>query len=118
QPLTLANLELAAQSFVARLSGDIQDYAFNGDVALEAADITPFSGLAGRDVSGGLSLAANGELRPISGAFNLELDGTGSPLQISEPAADALLAGSTRLTGRIARSADGFPADRFSIVNE
>src|SRR5690606_38778887 len=118
QPLTLANLQLAAHSFVASLSGAVQDFAINGNVALEAADIAPFSGLAGRAVSGGLTFSAEGELRPISGAFNLDLDGTGNELRIGEPAADALLEGSTRLTGRIARTEQGFEADNFRIANE
>jgi len=118
QPLSLGQLELAAHSFVARLSGDVQDLAFNGKIALEAADIAPFSELGGRDVSGGLTLAADGELRPISGAFNLVLDGTGSELRIGEPAADNLLEGTTRLTGRVARTTQGFEAENFRIANE
>src|SRR5690606_38122044 len=105
-------------SFVARLSGDVEEYAFNGDVSLQAEDIAPFSGLAGRDVSGGLSFSAEGEVHPISGAFNLVLDGTGSELRIGEPAADALLEGSTRLTGRVARTTEGFEAENFRIANE
>lgn len=117
-PLALTDLELAAHSFVTRLSGDIKDFAYNGDITLEAEDIAPFSGLADRDLNGGLRLSAHGKVQPISGAFNLALDGTGSDLRISEPTADALLVGSTRLTGRLARSDQGFEADNFRINNE
>lgn len=118
QPLTLSALELAAKSFVARLSGDVRELAFNGNVSLEAEDIAPFSGLAGRDVSGGLTFSAEGELRPINSAFNLVLDGTGTELRIGDPGADALLEGSTRLTGRVARTTDGFEAENFRIANQ
>ena len=118
KPLTLTDLELAAQSFVARLSGDVQNFAFNGNVSLEAQDISAFSGLADRRLGGGLSFTATGELKPITGAFNLTLDGTGSGLRVGNDAANALLRGETRLTGRVARTTEGFEAQNFRVANE
>ncbi|MCT7375152.1 translocation/assembly module TamB domain-containing protein [Chelativorans salis] len=118
EPLSLAAARLTGHSFTATLSGEISDLAFRGDIGLEAANLAPFSGLAGRELGGSLDLAANGEVRPISGAFDLTLDGRANELRIGIPAADALLGGLTRITGRLGRSTEGFTADNFHVVND
>ncbi|MFC6486948.1 translocation/assembly module TamB domain-containing protein [Nitratireductor sp. GCM10026969] len=118
EPITLETAEIAAHSLTARLSGIITEFAFRGDIGVEADNIAPFSGLAGRDLGGSLSLAANGELHPITGAFDLDLDGRGEDLRIGTPAADALLAGTTRLTGQLTRSTEGFSANDFRIAGD
>ncbi|WP_163271393.1 translocation/assembly module TamB domain-containing protein [Chelativorans alearense] len=118
QPLSLAAARLAGHSFAATLSGEVSDLAFRGDIGLEAANIAPFSGLAGRELGGSLDLSASGEVRPISGAFDLTLDSRANELRIGIPAADALLGGLTRMTGRLGRSTEGFTADNFRVANE
>lgn len=117
-PVALDELRMAGHSFAAVLSGEISDFAYRGDIGLQAADLTPFSGLAGRDLGGSMDLAANGEVRPISGAFDLTFDSRAEELRIGTPSADALLAGATRITGRLARGPDGLTADAFRIANE
>src|SRR5690606_7393542 len=68
-PVTLETAEISGNGLSASLAGDIADYAFRGDIAVKAASITPFSGLAGRNLSGALDLKANGTVHPIGGAF-------------------------------------------------
>ncbi|WP_309086063.1 translocation/assembly module TamB domain-containing protein [Chelativorans sp.] len=118
EPLSLNRAELAGSHLAATLSGTVLDYAFRGDLGLRAASIAPFSALANRDLGGSVDLQANGEVRPISGAFDLTLDGTAEELRIGMAALDPLLAGATRLSGRLARGEEGFSADNFRIASE
>ncbi len=118
EPLSLETAELAGENLSASLSGAVAEYAFQGDLALRASSIVPFSGLANRDLGGSIDLQANGELRPISGAFDLAFDGTAEELRIDNASVDPLLVGTTRIIGRLARSVNGFAADNFRIEND
>ena len=99
------------------MAGDIADYIFRGTIGVDAANIAPFSELAGRQLAGALDLDADGELRPLAGGFDLTLDGTAVGLQIGNRAADNVLEGETRITGRVARGETGLVADKLRIVN-
>lgn len=116
-PVELAELRIAGQALTAVLSGQLDGFDFNGDVALETASIAPFSGLAGRDLDGGLTLQATGSIMPLSGGFDLVLDGTGQNLAVDDPIADNLLAGTVALSGRVARTEAGLAAENFRITN-
>jgi translocation and assembly module TamB len=118
QPVQLAQLRLEGKAVSLALKGAIDNWVYDGDVLVNAADISPFSGLAGRELSGGLDLAANGTISPLLGGFNLTLDGTGSNLGIDDATADRLLAGDVRLTGRLARTETGIEAENFRLGNQ
>ncbi|MDN3722498.1 BamA/TamA family outer membrane protein [Roseibium salinum] len=117
-PVMLDSATLSAEAFSLLLAGRIVDYAFLGDIALQAGSIAPFSGLAGRELSGSADLEASGEVRPLTGAFDLRLDGQASDVEVGVAALDSLLAGTTRTTGRIARGPDGIAAENLRIANE
>lgn len=117
-PLRLDEATLTGNGLAVRLDGSVSDYAFDGDIAVEAESIAPFSGLADRALAGALTLEAAGTVRPLSGAFGLTLDGTARDLRIANEAADSLLGGVTRITGRLARDADGLTAERLSVAND
>lgn len=116
-PLIIDSASIRGAALSLTLAGQIVDYAYRGDLAVETASIAPFSALAGRDLSGTLTLAANGEIRPVSGAFDLMLDGRSTDLGVSNDAADNLLGGVTTITGRIARGENGLTADTLRISN-
>ena len=118
QPVALERAELSGNGLEVSLAGEIAELAFNGDIGVRASSIAPFSGLAGRDLSGGMDLKANGRLEPVTGAFDLTLDGNATELRIGNEAADNLLAGTTRLTGRIARGEEGLRTDDFRVAND
>lgn len=118
EQLSIERAELAGDELAVTMAGNIADYAFNGDLGVRAASIAPFSGLAGRRLSGALDLGASGELRPIGGGFDLRLDGTADDLRIDEPAADSLLAGETTIAGRLARGEEGLTTENLEIANE
>jgi translocation and assembly module TamB len=117
-PISLARALLAGNGLELLLSGQIADYAFSGDINVEASSIAPFSGLAGRELSGSLDLAAQGQVRPLTGAFDLVLDGEASELRIGNSAVDNLLDGTTTIAGRIERGEEGLEADELRIANE
>ncbi|WMT92024.1 translocation/assembly module TamB domain-containing protein [Pelagibacterium sp. H642] len=118
QPITLAQLILAAEALDLEMAGQIADAVFTGDINLSTQSIAPFSGLAGRELSGAVMLAANGTLSPLIGGFDLTLDGTGTDLAVDDPVADNLLEGTVDLSGRIARSEAGLEARDFRIAND
>jgi translocation and assembly module TamB len=117
-PVKLAKALLSGNGLSVSLSGDIAEFAFRGDIAVEAVSIAPFSALAGRDVSGGLDLDADGRIEPVTGGFDLTVDGVATGLTIDSPAADNLLQGETRITGRVARGETGLVADKLRVFNE
>ncbi len=118
QPVRLAKALLSGNGLSVSLAGDIAELAFRGDLAVEAGSIAPFSALAGRDLAGALSLKANGRVEPLGGAFDLTLDGRSDGLAIGSKAADNLIAGETRITGRVARGTAGLTADKLHLRND
>lgn len=117
-PLNLAKAEIAGNGLSAALRGTVQDYAYEGDILLKAANLTPFSDLAGRPLSGALDLTARGTVKPISGAFDLTFDGRGTNMDAGVAAVTNLLRGETRLTGALARNENGIAARELRVSND
>ncbi|MGB3337192.1 MAG: translocation/assembly module TamB domain-containing protein [Devosia sp.] len=118
EPILLAEFRVAGQALTAVLAGRIDGLDFNGDIALETSSIAPFSGLAGRDLDGAMSLKASGSIMALTGGFDLTLDGTGTNLAIGDDIADGVLAGTVELSGRVARTEAGLTAEDFRIAND
>jgi translocation and assembly module TamB len=117
EPIELAEFRVVGEALTAGMSGVIDGTDFDGRIALETGNIAPFSAMAGRELSGGLQLAAEGRIMPISGGFNLVFDGTGTNLSVDDPVADALLEGDVTLSGQLARTDAGISANDFAIAN-
>ena len=118
QPVELARAALDGEALSVLVAGRIADFAFTGDMTVGADNVAPFSGLAGRDLSGAIELAANGTVEPLTGAFDLTIDSAARDLAIGIEAADNLLQGATTITGRLARGEQGITADELRIGNE
>ncbi|WP_116652210.1 translocation/assembly module TamB domain-containing protein [Pelagibacterium sediminicola] len=115
-PVQLAQLRLVGQALLLEMAGEIDGGVFEGDIALDADTLAPFSGLAGRDLSGAIALDAAGTLSPAIGGFDLTLDGTARDLSVGEPVADSLIGGEAQLSGRIARTEAGIVAENFALT--
>ena len=76
------------------LSGDVPDIDL--DATLAAADIAPFSALAGRRLRGALDLSAEGRVLADLSEFDLQANMTSRNLSIGQADVDALLAGAGR----------------------
>lgn len=118
EPVQLAEFRVAGAALTAALAGQLDGFDFTGDINLETSSIAPFSGLAERELDGGLALRASGTIMPLSGGFDLTLDGTGNNLAIDDEIADRLLAGTVALSGRVARTEAGLTAENFRIANQ
>lgn len=116
-PLKISQAQATSERLSLFAAGDVRDMAFDGRLAAKVADLAPVSGLAGRDLSGGLDLKAEGALAPLTGAFDLALDGSARDLRLGLPALDGLLQGATTLGGRVARDASGFRTEGFRLAN-
>jgi translocation and assembly module TamB len=118
EPVRLARATLSGNGLSASLAGDIADLAFTGDIAVQAASIAPFSGLAGRPLQGALDLKADGTVELIGGGFDLAIDSAAQDLAIGVEAADRLLAGRSTITGRVGRGEDGLTTRGLRIGND
>lgn len=117
QPVELAQLRVVGKALTAGLSGQVDAGGFRGRIGLQTENIAPFSALADRNLTGALSLDAEGTVGFIGGGFDLTFDGSGKNLTIDDPTADALLAGDVALSGRLARTEAGLVADNFTVAN-
>ncbi len=117
-PIGLDHATISGNGLSASLSGDIAGLVFDGDIALKAANIAPFSGLAGRPLQGALDLKANGTVEPVSGGFNLTIDSAAQDLTIGLEAADRLLSGRSIITGRVVRGENGLTTQGLRVGND
>lgn len=118
EPLQLAQFKLVGKALTLAAVGKVDDSVFDGTMEIKTSSISPFSGVAGRDLDGAMALTATGTVSPLIGGFNLKLDGTAQNLALSEPALDAVLAGTVKLSGRVARTEQGLEAEAFRIAND
>jgi len=110
-PVRIANASVTGKTLGIAAQGLIEKLIFKGNTRIEASDLEAFSLVADRNLAGRAALAANGDIALAGGGFDLTFDGTLTDARIDSAAADRLLAGETRLSGRAARSPDGL---RFS----
>ena len=117
-PVTLTRASLAGNGLSANVAGEIADAVFNGTIQLAAESLVPFSQLADRDLAGQLDMSARGEIRPLSGAFDLVLDGNSRGLHVGIDAVDHLFADQTTITGGVARDEAGFRTNALRLGND
>ncbi len=116
-PARIDQFQVSGDGLSAFASGTVRDLVYTGTTALRVSDLSPLSGLAGRDLGGSVDLTAEGVIGPLTGAIDLALDGTATDLLLGDPRLDALLAGETRLSGRAVRDASGIRADALRLSN-
>lgn len=117
QPVKLAEMRLVGKALTLALDGEIDKNVFAGTIGIKTSSIAPFSGLAQRELGGAMALTANGTLSPLTGGFDLTLDGTADGLRLGDASLDTLLAGTVTLGGRVARNEQGLLAQGFRLGN-
>jgi len=117
QPVTLTDTSLQVGTVTLVLNGDAGPEGFNGRLRIDASDLGHFAALAGRDLGGALNAVVEGQVNPLTGAFDLQVDGSAQDLALGVPQLDPLLAGETVLQGGLARSEEGIRARDFSLSN-
>ncbi|MBL1255206.1 translocation/assembly module TamB domain-containing protein [Methylocystis sp. Sn-Cys] len=117
---TLDRLALAASAFKLDGAGrmDVDGKAV-GKVNLAAADLAPFSRLAGRQLRGALDLSADIAGAPLDGAMEAALDGAVTSLASGVSAVDGLAGERLRLTGKVATlPGGGLAFDKLALTGE
>lgn len=118
EPFTLSELTLIGEMARIQGSGRVEGWAFDGTTALEVPDLTPFSALLGRDLTGTAALALNGSVALIGGGFDLLVDGDVTGLGAGDDMTGRLLAGDLSVGGGVARTADGLSFSALEAAND
>lgn len=118
--LRIAPLDLQAAGLSARVAGTVSglDSAFRlvGRAEISADDLARFSTLAGRPLSGGAVIIAEGQGSPLGGDFDVTAQVQGRDLTIGVPEVDNLLRGSATVDATVVRNASGTNIRRFAIA--
>jgi translocation and assembly module TamB len=111
QPTRISDLILTGTEYdlagTATLSGLEAGFKTRLDLALNAADLSRFSALAGQELHGKSRLAVTGTVTPLGGLFDLDIQGQTQDLRLGIAQADALLAGRTDLKVTAKRNETG-----------
>lgn len=118
--LRLPRVELAGQDYALRLSGQIEglDAALriSGRAEARMDDLSRLSMLAGRELGGAGRVSVEGNGSPLAGNFDLTARVEGDGLRIDQPQADALLAGSSRLSLDVERDQTGTRLNALDVA--
>ncbi|EPX84685.1 Uncharacterized protein putative in bacteria [Rubellimicrobium thermophilum DSM 16684] len=118
-PLRIRRLTLAGPGVEASLEGTVagptEGWLVQSSLLLEAADLSRFAGLAGRDLGGGGDLTIVSAIRPLDGIFDVALSGRTRDLRLGIAALDPLLAGEGGLSLAAARDERGTRINRLAI---
>ena len=87
----------------ATVAGRQAGFAMTGDLSAQVADLAPYAGLAGRPLRGSIDLTAAGRVIPDLSGFDAQVSLRSEGLGIGNPTADALLAGTGRITADVGR---------------
>ncbi|MEO0653865.1 MAG: hypothetical protein AAFY77_03240, partial [Pseudomonadota bacterium] len=118
-PMTLDNLSVQGESYaldgnavVATIDGGLE---ITTALAATARDLSVFSGIADRALSGAVSADVAGTLTPLAGTFDLEFSGETQDVTVDQPEADRLLAGTATLEAALRRTTEGTFLDALRI---
>ena len=121
QPVRITGLDLTGTDYglsgEAVINGLEEGFLTRLKARLAAEDISRFSALAGREMAGQAELSLAGTVTPLSGEFDLEIDGATTELKVGIPQADALLAGRTELAMVARRNENGTFLRDLSLQN-
>lgn len=118
--LAFADTSLTGNAVIDSEAGDtpedIGNLGVDFNLQLITADLSRFSGLAAQPLDGSADLTLRGQVLPLTGAFRIDLAGTGQDLEIGQPRIDPLITGESELVLQAARDETGTRIDRFEIV--
>ncbi|WP_102110204.1 translocation/assembly module TamB domain-containing protein [Oceaniglobus roseus] len=121
-PVEINDLTIDGASFALAGEGRVDATGDDGTVValnakLNADDFAAFSVLAGRNLAGSGELQVGAQVMPLSGGFDVTLNGTVNDLQVDQPQADALLAGRTDIVLRADRDETGTRLRTLTLEN-
>lgn len=118
-PFRLRNLEVQAGNLglsgALALSRDGLDPVVAGGLAVKAADMSRFSGLAGRRLGGAAEIALHGRGAVLSGAFDVTAAVKGEGLSIDQPMVDRLLQQGSDIRVTVGRNQSGITLESLDL---
>lgn len=112
-------LDLAAGPVTLSAGGEIaglsDGFRTRGQLRIDASDLAPLSGLAGRPLSGRGTITATGQGSPLAGDFDVQARVDGQNLTVNIPQADNLLQGPSSIALDIRRDTSGTVLRSFAI---
>ncbi len=121
-PLRLSDISLAGTDYdlagatTLRADWSKLDLVASGDLAVNARDLSRFSGLAGKALGGAARLRIAGDMAVPGGPFDLTIEGSGKDLAIGQPWFDQPFAGASTLSIAAARDETATRIERFAIA--
>jgi translocation and assembly module TamB len=119
EPLRLSGLSLEGENY--GLDGDLQIEGLDAALRLTAEaearldDLSRFSGLAGRDLSGAATAVVDGSFEVLSGQFDADVAIRGRDLTLDQPEADRLLAGESQIDLSARRTTEGIELRALTV---
>ncbi len=118
KPLELDHLTLSGDTININAQGSIDNWAYKGGINLQINDLSTFSPLSERDLSGALIMNVEGGLAPIDGTFDLTFKGKTDALQIGDGFVDKLIFSPANLNGGLSRTENGLVFKHFTLKND
>ena len=100
---------------IAKLTGTEGAYALSGNATVDAPDLSLFSALAGRDLTGNLQAKAAGSGDLSNRQFDVQLNATARDVTSGIPQVDALIQGRTTLAVDAANTDQGLNIRAFDL---
>ena len=121
QPVQISGLDLSGADYGlsgdATIYGTAEKFLTQLKMRLEADDITRFSALSGRDLGGAAHVDLTGQIKPLDGMFDININGLTRDLKVGIEQADAVLAGDTTLNVAALRDETGTFVRDLSLEN-
>lgn len=109
--LTVSRLSLMGEDYAAKANGKVEGlgeaFAITGQASASMADLSRLAGVAGRPLAGAAELTLTGTGSPITGAFDLDTTATGQDMQAGLTELDNLLRGLATVTASVKRDTTG-----------
>lgn len=123
-PLVLRNIALSGTDYRATGSVEVSgvdgavDLAIESDLRVETDDLSRFSDLAGQDLGGQADLAVSGNISPVSGAFDVVINGTTTDLRTGIAQVDPIVRGTANLSVTARRNQSGIRIDTLTVEGD
>lgn len=117
--LELSQIQLQGADYTASLGGRIlgleSGFEMDGTARVGAADLSRFSGLAGRSLGGAITATIQGKGAPLGGQFDVRFDARGQDLHSGIDQVDALISGQSTLSMDATRDGSGLKINSFEL---
>ncbi len=117
-PVTVERFTLAGRDLTASGDAEFEGDTITANTRVAADRVANFSRLAKRDLSGQASLNLTGSFSLLTQAFDIAATGQTIDLTVSDPRADAVLAGAAQLELEAIRDTDGLRIALTTLESE